>query len=630
MGTRNRAVRGGQAMRFQLREQPKASHGPGMWFVLLMLLLASWVIALGTIWLYEGTYAGRIYLGVKSAGIDLSAYTPDEARAALLSSYSRYALHPLTLRYGDQQWEVTPADLGVQFDVEETVRSAYNLGREGGLVQGLRTQLAAFRYGARVEPPVVRFQDTPARAFLTNLEPRLNRPLKEPQVILGSDLRVEVTPSQPGRKLDIDKTIEKIQVQVQALSAEPIDLVVEEVGPKTVEGDLIALKEMAEKALAQPMQARYEDKTWPLERQELAKLLVFKLPTVPGEQPQLTLDRGKLETWITGIAKEIDREPVNARFAWNGPGQLSVIRNSVEGRKLEVPKAVEAFAAQLMSDNHVVDLPVAITKPKVTDADAATLDVRELVMEAYTAYGPGIPERLHNVELAASLLDGVVVLPGEVFSFNQELGPATLEAGFLTGYGIYSTGQGQVSTVPTVAGGICQVATTLFQAVFWSGYSIEERHAHYYWIPRYGQPPRGLQGLDATVDQQLDAEGKRVIGGLDFKFRNNGGDPLLIQARTDGATLYFDLYGVKPTWEVKVEGPQITDVVKANTETVQQEDPTMPQGQTLMVEHAEDGFTAAIVRTVLVDGQVAGKQEFVAKYEPSRNVVLVGTKKPGE
>jgi len=629
MSTRDQAVRG-QAMRFHLREEPKAGKGPGTWFVALVTILALWILALGSVYLYEGTYAGRIYLGVKSAGIDLAAYTPSEARSVLLANYGQYALRPLVLRHGDKEWQVSPAELGVQFDVSETVRSAYNVGREGGLMAGLRAQLAAFRHGIEVQPPAVTLQDTAARAFLTNLEPQINQPLREPQVTLGSDLTVAVTTSQPGHKLDIDKTIEKIQNQVRALSSAPIDLVVNDVGPTTAEADLAALKEMAEKSLAQPLQARYQDKTWTLERTDLAKLLVFKLPTGASEQPRLTLDRSKLESWLTDRAKEINRDPRDARFGWNGPGQLSIIRHSEEGRKLEVAKALDAFEAQLMSDNRVVDLPVTVIKPKVSDSDAAALNIRELVMEASTVYGPGIPQRLHNVELAASLLNGVVVLPGEVFSFNDELGPATLEAGFQTGYGIYANGQGQLATVPTVAGGICQVATTLFHAVFWAGYTIEERHWHSYWIPRYGQPPRGLQGLDATVDQQLDAEGKRIIGGLDFKFRNSGGDPLLIVARTDGATLYFDLYGVKPAWEVKVDGPYITDVVKPNTETIRQEDPNLPEGQTLVLEQAGDGFTSTIVRTVTLQGQLVEKQEFVAKYEPSHNVIAVGTKKPGQ
>ena len=92
-------------------------------------------------------------------------------------------------------------------------------------------------------------------------------------------------------------------------------------------------------------------------------------------------------------------------------------------------------------------------------------------------------------------------------------------------------------TVPSVAGGICQVATTLFQPVFWAGYQLEERYWHLYWIPSYTS--RGIVGLDATVDADA---------GLDFKWINPTEDFVLIQASTDAEHVTFRLYGQKPPW----------------------------------------------------------------------------------
>src|SRR6185369_15616074 len=130
----------------------------------------------------------------------------------------------------------------------------------------------------------------------------------------------------------------------------------------------------------------------------------------------------------------------------------------------------------------------------------------------------GIPEKQHNIKLAASRLNGVVVPPGATFSFNKEVGPTTVEAGFEWGYGLESNGD-TVKTVPSVAGGICQVATTLFQPVFWSGFQLEERNWHLYWIPAYTS--RGVVGLDVTVDPDA---------GLDFKWTNTTSNYILVQA----------------------------------------------------------------------------------------------------
>ncbi len=105
-----------------------------------------------------------------------------------------------------------------------------------------------------------------------------------------------------------------------------------------------------------------------------------------------------------------------------------------------------------------------------------------------------------------------LIPPHSTFSFNDAIGgTATLDDGYQMGYGIVIKG-GEILTVPSVAGGICQVATTVFQAAFWAGMPIETRSWHLYWIPRYGNGSGGLTGLDATVDPDF---------GLDFEFKQS-------------------------------------------------------------------------------------------------------------
>jgi len=209
-----------------------------------------------------------------------------------------------------------------------------------------------------------------------------------------------------------------------------------------------------------------------------------------------------------------------------------------------------------------------------------------------------------------------MVPPGAIFSFNESLGPATLESGFKWGFGIASDGNGGLTTVPSEAGGICQVATTLYQAVFRAGLQIEERNSHSYFIPRYGSGDTGMPGLDATVDDP----------SLDFKFRNTTGNWLAVTASIDPsrAILVFELRGVDPGWKVKIDGPVITDVKKANLDIVYQESDNLPYGE-IWVEAAQDGFTSSITRTVSDPGGkvLLGPSTFVSVYQPARNVKLV-------
>ncbi len=262
---------------------------------------------------------------------------------------------------------------------------------------------------------------------------------------------------------------------------------------------------------------------------------------------------------------------------------------------------------------------VATTGPSVTPTatplayDPARL--KDKLGSAQTSYAGSIPERAWNVELAAKRLDGAKVPPGGIFSFNQAVGPTTLKAGFRIGYGI-TMSDDKPETVPSVAGGICQVATTVFQAAFWAGFPFVERHYHLYWIARYGVPPSGRVGMDATVDDP----------GVDLKFKNTSSDWIRLDSWFDGSNIGFVIYGVDPGWTVEVAKPKIFDVVKTTQTMVKQDDPTMPPGRELLVEHAEDGFSVTVTRLIKMNGKTLDELTYTNKYLPSRNVMLVGTK----
>jgi hypothetical protein len=258
--------------------------------------------------------------------------------------------------------------------------------------------------------------------------------------------------------------------------------------------------------------------------------------------------------------------------------------------------------------------PTVVPTPTPKTYDGARLTDR--LGSAQTSYAGSIPERAWNVELAAKRLDGTTVAPGAVFSFNRAVGPTTLKSGFKIGYGIANGKDGIPETVPSVAGGICQIATTVFQAAFWAGFPFVERHYHLYWIPRYGAPPTGRTGFDATVDDP----------GVDLKFKNTTDDWIRLNSWFDGANVGFVIRGVEPGWKVEASTPKVFDVVKTTPEVVKQEDPTMPAGRELDVEHAEDGFKVTVRRLVTLKGKTVEEYVFTNAYRPSRNVVLVGTK----
>lgn len=491
---------------------------------------------------------------------------------------------PVVLTPGDRAFALAPGD----------IREALRFGGEGANTR-IEFDTATLR---RAVSGITSETDRPARA--ASLAIREGRPVFDP--------------GQPGLALQVDQTVTALRDALQTGSG-TVPIAVKEIQPAVSAASYEAARRDLEVLLSGPVVARARGQEWTISAPELGKLVTIVEPA-KGKPAAVVIDEAGLTKLVTRWAETINVRSVSPKLDWNG-GNVLVAREGRRGSELQLQEAVTDLAQAARSDSRTVDLPVATWGTDVTQATVGQLGIRELVSEASTPYAGSIPERANNVELAARRLNGTVVAPGEKFSFNRAVGPTTTESGFKWGFGIVNTGNG-LATVPSVAGGICQVATTLFQPVFWGGFPIDERLPHSYWISKYAS--RGLPGLDAAVDEE---------SGLDFRFTNNSPNYLLIQAWTAGEKLSFALYGTKPDWDVKVAEPVISNKVKADTATVKEPSDWLPVGETLATERAEDGFDVTVTRTVTDKDGKARKDSFTSRYQPSRNVVLVGTGKDG-
>jgi vancomycin resistance protein YoaR len=364
-----------------------------------------------------------------------------------------------------------------------------------------------------------------------------------------------------------------------------------------------------------PLVVTAADKSWTVGRAELVDMLTLHAAG-PTNSASVELKEEPLVAVVNRAAQEIDQEPVNARFAL-GNGQLKLTRPAEDGRAVALKAGIELLRRRIEAGERSVALPVEVVAPPVSSDAAAKLGVPELIDESATSFVGAIPEKAHNIQLAAARLNGVVVPPGGTFSFNKEVGPTTIEAGFQWGFGLTTGGQpGGVHTVPSVAGGICQVATTLFQPVFWAGYQLEERWWHLYWIPSYTS--RGFVGLDATVDPDA---------GLDLKWINPTPDYVLIQASATADKVTFRLYGRKPAWSVQVDEPVISNRIAPDPTPDVQPEPALDWGRVIPVETAREGFDVLLRRNVVPsDGRPARELLLKSIYAPAHTVTLVGTR----
>jgi vancomycin resistance protein YoaR len=421
-------------------------------------------------------------------------------------------------------------------------------------------------------------------------------------------------PAVEGQKLDVKASIGAAVAAIKS-GAASADLVTTPVQPNVTDDEVGAASAEAQRLTSRPITLTWENGSGTLDPAKLASALRFDVNANKNPNITISFDEEEMRKLLAPAAYQVKVDGKDAEFRWIN-NQVEVRSPEQMGRELDVKATADRVQQALTDGTDNVAIVTKDVKPQVTADMAGSVQIRDRLAESWTEYGSSVANRLYNVELATSRANGAMVAPGAIFSFNNAVGAVTYDNGYRTGYGIVGTSNGSISTIPSVGGGICQVATTAFQSVFRAGMPIEERSWHLYWIPRYGQPPSGMKGLDATVDDSY---------GLDFQFKNATNDWLAIKSWTDGTNVHFELWGTNQGWDVQIDQPIITNQQPASQEMVYEESDQLPAGQSVFVEHAEDGFNATIHRVVRKDGQVIDERDFVSTYAPARNVTLVGT-----
>ncbi|MBC7223178.1 MAG: VanW family protein [Anaerolineae bacterium] len=594
----------------------QAAAGPGLGvalfrFFLTLVYLAGIALLVGCAYVawFQVQYAGRIYPGVSAAGIPLGGLTPQEAEARLEAHYQYPASLWPTLVYGERRWKVSPAELGVRLDAADTAMRAYRLGRDGPLFHDLWLQAQMALEGYALEPTLT-YDPALTAAYLRRLAQEVDQPVRD-AVLVIRDLQVSATTSQVGRQVDVAATRDLLERELRAMAGRAVPLVVREILPTVANVD--RARQQVEQMIAADLRllvpAEIGKGPWVISREELAAMLrVQQVKGPEGTTWEAWLDQKALTERLEEIAAAIQQEARDARFDFDPiTGTLTPIVMSQNAYRLDVAASLERINHQVFTPDRDVMLVVEITRPKVSVEDAPTYGIRELVSKGTTSFRGSSAGRIKNIQVAASKFHGIVVPPGEVFSFNHYLGEVTAEEGYEESLIIFGD-----QTVPDVGGGICQVSTTAFRAAFWGGFEIVERWPHKYRVSWY-EPP---VGLDATIYSPL----------VDFKFRNDTSHHLLIETEVDltTGTLTFYFYGTRTGRQVEMEGPFIENEQEPEP-PLYKPDPTLPLREIRQVEWAVRGMDVTVRRIVREGDRIIHRDTFVSRYAPWRAVYLVGT-----
>lgn len=257
---------------------------------------------------------------------------------------------------------------------------------------------------------------------------------------------------------------------------------------------------------------------------------------------QTLVDTNAVNSYIEDLARKIDCDPEDAKFQITN-GKVTTFSEAKDGISLDTQKSVAAIS-EALNANHAqiaqtIALPFNVKKADINYGDVNNLGIASLIGKGTSNFKGSTASRIHNVKIGAARFNGLLIKPGEEFSFVKNLGEVDAEHGYLPELVIKKN-----KTEPEFGGGICQVSTTAFRAAIYSGLKITARKNHAYPVSYYNP-----QGMDSTV----------YVPNPDLRFINNTPGYILIQTKIDGTILTFDFYGTDDGRKTEIIGPTVLE-----------------------------------------------------------------------
>jgi vancomycin resistance protein YoaR len=603
-----------------------ARLGRNLSYFLAVPLAAMVVIGLVlafTLVTYQSNHNGRIYSGVSVWGVDVGQMSPAEALEALsdVFPYAREQGIQFIDPASGQQWTKAPEELGMGFDLEATVETALSVGRVGGPGTQLQEMFESWYYGLKLSPVLV-FDQGRLEESLAELAAQINEPVGNASIGLEG-ATVTYTAAEIGRSLDVVDLRQRLEGPIKAFQQAEVELLIHEI-PPVVQDDAATINQLLQLAEGDPFVFYLDEplhdgdlKRFTVSKERLLSWLRVELVTQSegSAHHKLLLDENGVRHWVSQIADEVYREPVNARFYFNDDTrELVLVSPHVNGRALDVDATVAEFVSKYTTPDRSIALALEQIVPTVhSGATSVELGITELITQTTTWFYGSSDARKHNIARSASNFYGIVVAPGEEFSFNRYLGTVTEDDGYEEGLIIVGG-----RTIKGIGGGVCQVSTTMFQTAFWAGFPISERWEHGYMLGYYndGEGP----GMDATVFSPI----------VDFRFINNTPHHLLIENYYNeiNEALTFKFYSTSMGRRVEKGGPVFENIVPAPAAPDEDEwefDEDLVPGTVRQIDWATDGADVTVQRIVYnADGDELINEFFASNYIPYPNVYHYG------
>lgn len=539
---------------------------------------------------------GKTGKGTTVLGKDYSLLGKREIEDKLIKEFPMEG--ELKVTEGDRVFSIDLASISAEIDTDQ---SASNLLFRR-LKQGIGKYIKAFFENKDFEL-VVSIDEEKTNQVLGKIASQIDKPFIPSEIILNG--KINIKKGQLGIQTNIEKLKELVLVNLKKYDINQNIIV-----PTETVGRL----------------PNKEEEGMALER---AKKLVGKSVVLKDTESEVSIDDKTLISWVdffggsqqTNINEYVDnlqqslkREAQDAVFKFENGKVLEFLPDRpgyyLDGGKLKNSIQRDFQSWEMSTDKTIVtELPLIKSEAKIKNNEVNDLGIEELLGRGTSSFKHSSEIRNFNVEKGASIINRILVAPGETFSFIKNLGEVSLDNGYKKAYIIR-----QGKTELDVGGGICQVSTTLFRAMLDAGLDITQRQPHAYRVSYYEEDTK--PGFDATV----------FIPNPDLKFVNDTDHYVLIQSYYDGVNkkLTYEIYGTSDGRKTEISNYKQWGAAPAPPD-VWIDDPTLPLGKIVKDESRVPGLKTAFDWTVTRNGEVIHQKTYTSSYVPWAAVYRKGT-----
>lgn len=550
--------------------------------------------------IYPGVYVGDINMGGKNLKeviglLNVEIDKINQNGVAFIYEGKESIIHPII-----SSSDAEIVDILIYFDIEKTANEAILFGRSGNFLQDIKDKFSFILNKSNHIKLINNFDEERITEFLKNDFSIFNP--KNAEYYLNDDGTLSIKKEERGKKINYTKAMIILEDNLSALNFSDIILEGKDIDPDILESDCLSIKEKVEGYLEiAPIKLIYSKKQWSIDKENLLGMMVF---LKNNNNLLIKLDRNKIERYIKeNVVPGINQTSVLPKFTLKD-GVIEKFEAGREGRELDIELTISLIENLLENPFNKLDLVVNIL-PFSSDGEENenTLGIKEIIGKYTLGFEGSSVARISNIKISAKSLNGLLIKPGEEFSMLNALG--TIDE--LNGYKKEAVIKNN-SIIYEFGGGLCHSSTTFFRTVLRAGLPVTMRKNHSYNMPYY-QPP----GTDATIYNPY----------LDFRFVNDTGEYILIQAEATDEDLTIELWGVDDGREVEITDPLVYNITKPLPVKIIGSH-NLAFGKLECIYSPYDGVDAHFDYIVTYPSGEIKKKRFESHYVPRQGVCLIG------